>query len=395
MPFHVKTPNGCLQGEYDAVVISTDLESDDAVAIKCLAPRLRDVPLMVVVGEGDTEKQHMMKQMLMAYQIDGNAIIVQGRKSDTHYPSDILDCYSASVAARPASNCTILETGSDPATKATQMVKEFLSKYERPLAVLLKPPFEFLDVPEDLLKKASAVLYGSFNINTIRSALADANKKKDPKEFFEEPFNLMRKFKVLLWVERSASVGRDCVVDTVSAPDVWNNLEKDLGLLALVKLWNTETIRAMTQKIADFPAAMEKIFPPARPRKKSMFKKSKGVAGLKPEAVVAPKDEQYVAHVKLLEKLDKRVQVLLNISQSRAKQMPHADTLAIASLLDDDGGTVKFERKVSLAVDERNKPTFAEDPSSTVYALVTEPGPLREELISVSIERLVRGLADY
>ena len=44
--------SGCSKGEFDGVILSTDLEPDDAIAISALAPKLRGVPLLCVVGEG-------------------------------------------------------------------------------------------------------------------------------------------------------------------------------------------------------------------------------------------------------------------------------------------------------------------------------------------------------
>ena len=51
--------HGVCAGEYDAVLISTDLEPDDAIALQVLAPQLREVPLLVVVGEGEDALAHL------------------------------------------------------------------------------------------------------------------------------------------------------------------------------------------------------------------------------------------------------------------------------------------------------------------------------------------------
>ena len=47
-----KVETGLLRGTYDAVILSTDLEPDDIVAIRALSEKLRGVNLLVVVGEG-------------------------------------------------------------------------------------------------------------------------------------------------------------------------------------------------------------------------------------------------------------------------------------------------------------------------------------------------------
>lgn len=80
-------PVGPLAGQYDAVLVLSDFEPDDVVALKLLAPRLRGVSMMLVTGEGATDKCSLAGRCLAAYGIDGRATIVQGRKSALEYPS--------------------------------------------------------------------------------------------------------------------------------------------------------------------------------------------------------------------------------------------------------------------------------------------------------------------
>ena len=61
---------GRLKGSYDAVLISTDLEPDDAICLAVLAPMLKGVPLLCVVGEGPNDKRTMMAELLATFGID-------------------------------------------------------------------------------------------------------------------------------------------------------------------------------------------------------------------------------------------------------------------------------------------------------------------------------------
>ena len=66
---------GCSKGSYDGVILSTDLEPDDAIAIAALAPRLRGVPLLCVVGEASVDKRMMMQEMLASVGLDDGAVV--------------------------------------------------------------------------------------------------------------------------------------------------------------------------------------------------------------------------------------------------------------------------------------------------------------------------------
>ena len=137
--------NGHCAGSFDAVLLSTDLEPDDAVAIKALAPRLRDVPLLVVVGEGDTDgKPRMVRELLAQYGIAEKATIVQGRRSSTPYPPSALAAYMPSDTG---STARIMENLDAPALAS--MVQAFLLEHMAPFALLLKPPHEFIGKARD------------------------------------------------------------------------------------------------------------------------------------------------------------------------------------------------------------------------------------------------------
>ena len=92
--------HGVCAGSYGAVLISTDLEPDDIVAIKLMAPRLRGLPLMVVVGQGNVkDKRIVCARMLAAYGLDAQTTILQGATSAAPYPSNLFASYPSSIGA--------------------------------------------------------------------------------------------------------------------------------------------------------------------------------------------------------------------------------------------------------------------------------------------------------
>ena len=177
-----KIRSGHCAGEYDAVFLSTDLEPDDAVALKVLAPRLVGVPLLVVVGEGNTSgKTAMMCDLLRQYGIDEQATVLQGRCSDSSYPDAALHSYQPTESSARG-RATIAEAGGDDEVAAA--VQGFLLKYNAPFALLLKPPHELRTVSTDALSRAVAAAYGSFNFVVLRALM----RKESPNLTEDEAF---------------------------------------------------------------------------------------------------------------------------------------------------------------------------------------------------------------
>mmetsp|Transcript_36281 Transcript_36281/g.117296 ORF Transcript_36281/g.117296 Transcript_36281/m.117296 type:complete len:379 (+) Transcript_36281:139-1275(+) len=364
---------GCCKGSYDAVLISTDLEPDDALALSVLAPRLRGVPTLVVVGEAPVDKRRMAAEILASYGIDSGVVVVQGKMSKVTFPNGVSEAYHN--LAQPHS-CTLREGGE---AAVQQHVECFLQQHERPFALLLKPPHEFLSTPEPLLKKTKAALYGSFNLGELRSSIkAAAGGAMDEAAQHAAQFELMAKFGTLLWIERSASVGRDCVLEPAACPPaIWEAIDADASLTKHIQLWNSQTIRNIAGNVSGFADDVEAAIGPVGDEATTSVTDAEGHKKLRP----------------MIERLDKCVQILLSISTREGRQACHADTLVAAVLLDDDGAVTKFERACKLEVDAQMKPTFAADPTSRVFALVADPGEQREELIKASFDKLATGFA--
>jgi hypothetical protein len=281
-------PSGPLQGKYDGVVVLTDLEADDAVALKVLASRLRGVPLLVGVGEGDTDKMAIAAGLLCWLGLDEGTVVVQSRRSATHFPMPLRQLYveaasrSAARVLAPPNVCPhaagdAAETARE--TFAGAQVELFLKRLTSPLALVLKPPHELVHVSPGVLSRIAAAMYGSFNQVQLRnvhwpeeSGLREGERAEGVERaetvegaegvagqagaeegaarttavtLGEEPeMRLLRSFRTLLWIERSSSCGRDCSLDASTAPELCAAaVGRDPKIAAHVYLWNEAIVR--------------------------------------------------------------------------------------------------------------------------------------------------------
>lgn len=244
MPF--RTAGTFASGDHDAVCILSDFEPDDVVAIKLLAPRLRGVPLLLVVGEGDVDKRELGAAILASYGLDKDLTVVQGKQSKLSYPTDALKAYSRSAHA-----ATIAPLTQD----ATAAIEAFLAAAGFPFALVLKPPHELTGVSAASRAKTVCAMYGSFNLVCYRDCLG----APDEAAAWAQQEALLASFKSCLLVERSTSVGRDATVDSGSA-DVWPWLQRDAPLMSTLEAWNRTTLVNHAKKIVRFGEEVERAF---------------------------------------------------------------------------------------------------------------------------------------
>jgi hypothetical protein len=291
-------PGGYLKGVYDGVLLSTDLEPDDAVAIKLLAPELRGVPMLVVVGQGPSDKTQLAVQMLAAYDIGSSARVVQGQTSEVPFPTQMIDLYASA-----SSSSAILKPEIVAGGDAAALTADFLARCSAPFALLLKPPHEMANLDTTILSKTTAAVYGSFNLATFRAALP-ASLSEEEKLLRQEA--LLHSFKLALWVERSLSVGRDSVLESEKfdggGKKLWDCLLADKELVGMIGAWNAQTLKTFAPKVSK---GMNEI--------KAICDKS--TAG--PDATSPLWPELLV----LLEGIDKKVQVMKSITKCKGSQV--------------------------------------------------------------------------
>ena len=370
-------PSGHCAGSFDGVVISTDIEPDDAIALLALAPRLRGVPLLVIVGQGPVDKCEMASEMLAGFGLDSCATVVQGQKSTASWPATVTACYHDN-ARTPQHAATIVP--GEGADLVSSQLDAFLTKHEAPFALLLKPPHELLRTKPELLRRTVGAIYGSFNLAELRSGMREADPALSEGACHERQEELMRALKAVLWIERSLSVGRDGVIDTDAAPGAWPPIETHPGLMQHVLQWNADTLTAFGKKLASMGNEVGEAL------------SGSGGGGEGSGGAGELGAKQYGEVEGIVEKADKKVQVMLSIARCQGRQVCHADTLVVACLMDDDGKLTRFTKRCTPGHDAKFKPTFVPEASSSVAALMAEAGDERAELFKASTDIVVQGL---
>ncbi len=333
------------------------------------------MPLLVVVGEGPVDKREMASSFLATLGLDQGARIVQGRKSEAGWPTGANTIYASAGASR----ATIVDGACEP------VVADFLARHQSPFACLLKAPHELVGADASLLGRTVAALYGSFNLVKLRDGISTDDPACSEAASYERQSRLMASFKAFLWVERSASVGRDSVIDPAGAcAGVWEVLDRYPAVVQHALLWNATTLREQSSKLAGgLEAGVERAL-------------GAESGALRPEqyAAVAVEIERALAEaggrLELaagggVDKADKKVKIMESIARCEGRQLCHADTLVAACLLDAKSELVPYARPVKLGFDAKFKPTFEEDASSRVWSLLAPEGAQREALHNLSI----------
>ena len=251
-----------------------------------------------------------------------------------------------------------------------------------------------------------------------------------PLNFMSSKLCIMLKavFHACLWVERSACVGRDASLDCDQAPGLWPAVNRDAPLLCMMRTWNEGTVSKFSGALATLAgqigAAGQELF--ARDRDRAAAATVGGatpaagsdggaagapatapgnemaeaarhegsgavlrvgagaVAAEAAQAAEAAEAAERAAAFRAMEKLaataEKKAAVLLSIARSGGLQMPLADPVVSAALLDRGALLAPFERRCRAGHDDRGGPTFAADAGSSVAALVAEQGAARAAL---------------
>ena len=227
---------GPLAGRYDALLCLTDLETDDLLALRMLAPRCRSLPFHVVVGEGDQDKATLASQILGQYGFE-DASVVRGVGSDRAYPADVLGAYGQAPRAAPI-----------VAGLATDAIRRVLGEAESPLLVVLKPPLELLEMgqPGDaaLLAKAGCVVYGSFNFRRVLEV--------HPEDGESRLQALLAGCKTAVVAERGPAVGSEATLHKGNTAFG----AFDPSLLEVMHAWNAISARNLSASVAKDSAAL-------------------------------------------------------------------------------------------------------------------------------------------
>ena len=347
---------------HDAVLILSDFEPDDVVALKLLAPRLKGVKLLLVVGEGDTDKRQLGAGALACYGLDATATVVQGPTTKIAYPSDAFASFPAEHGAKIA-----------PAdADATAMVESFLMDAEAPFALVLKPPHELTGVSAEARAKTACAMYGSFNLSQYRSHLGAA----DEDAAWVQQEQLLSSFKQCLLIERSSSVGRDATVDSASG-DMWTWLAGDAALMGVLEGWNRVTMVNHSKAIATMGESIAQAMAGGG-----------GSSNSNGEAAYSEVGET-------LAKVDKKVAILSSIVEYKGRQCCLADPLVAVAIADVEALLTPYVVRCTLGHKKGRagmQLTHTPDPTSSISMLVGQDAAQQKQVLA-DVRRALAALA--
>ncbi len=139
---------------HDAVLIFSDLESSNVLALKFLKKYLNAlIPILLVVNEGNMNKRQIGINIMNYYGYE-NFQVLDDINTEKNYPSEICNLYpyhSQSVST----------------TDSTISIKAFIEKYNSPLIIAMSPFYSLMGMPNNLLNKCVLMMYGSYNLRSM------------------------------------------------------------------------------------------------------------------------------------------------------------------------------------------------------------------------------------
>lgn len=363
---------GPLQGVYDAVYIATDLEPDDVVAIKALAPRLRKLPLLCCVGEHSLDKRSMMYDVLAHSGIAQKVKIVNGRRSQKLYPAGV------EVAFRQrAEGHQVPQKEMDTSQECAKQIEEFLLRFNSPLAILLKPMHELRDISKIALEKTAVICYGSFNFTTTMNAQIEdekaAGRALDHPGAFLQLMGRYEHSKACIIVERALSVGR--VESLNQRSPIWQSIRSDSKLMQLIRGWQNVTLHDIS---ADgLPSLCRSLSDEVSKLSSQVASthQSSGQSYPLDEVSVSSAEGDSAVYDKLIQlamRAQKKLGVLTDVCEHQGLQLPLADPLVAAVLLDDQGTLVPFLRGGTATMDAAGKVTMELNKDSNLKWLTVD-----------------------
>lgn len=224
-----------------ALLITTDLEPDDVIALQILFKKLKEAsfhkPIMVIVGEGDPSLKLFRMNMyanLFAPQLKME--VLQGIGSDRFYSQDgqeffTPECINSIRDSMPYSEKSLLEK-----------IKQFLTfHFHHTTIINLKPPRELIKIwleDNELFDNTIFLGYMGFNLR----CLLEHYEKNCIQDF-------LNSFKKVMYYECSMAIGRN---NNISSKDGFN-----FGMLPgyiekLMQMWNQELHKECSEIVRNF-----------------------------------------------------------------------------------------------------------------------------------------------
>lgn len=296
-----------LDDNIDCLIVMTELEPDDVLAIILLLRNLRrKLPILIVVGEGRVNKVDMARCIVRDYEFKFQIEIVQGFYSDKDYPLEALEIYETKINL------------SEPT--AVETIITYLNIYKNPFILGIKPPRELLVIDRNLLSHVTLAQYGSFNLRCLFKTYKDINISNWLNTSFKEVFLYESFFATGL----ENSVSDKQLFEIISF--------KYEELYKLIKVWNDHISTDCLDSIVDNCTKLK----------------------------TSEWDEKKI----LLNKIDRSLKIVKNIVDANNKQMVLADFALVVLLLNDSS---KYDLRVGeIAFDEFGYTTINDKPDGKV-----------------------------
>jgi len=195
------------------------MEPDDVLAIYMMFKGVdKSIPTLVVSGEGNRNKTGMITSMLN-YMGCSNFKVIQGNyNKDKDYPETAVSLFGDA------------KVSDDVDVKGE--IESFLTKYDSPLILGIKPFTELVDVKQELLSKAVMAMYGGFNLRCMFHLGKETLAKF-----------VSRSFKRVILYESFHVGGEQNSINKDNARELFQLILNStdpilIGLINLINLWN-------------------------------------------------------------------------------------------------------------------------------------------------------------
>jgi hypothetical protein len=221
------------------IIITTDLETDDLVALQMLAKLIpTNVHIIFVVGEGNgTMKYHRMKEYIELFGFNGKCTVYQGYDSRSDFKFDGEDVFH---------KITCEELRKKPRPTDNEELLKFIQSHKNTPIIMLKPPREFIEFwnkDNSLFNETVLIGYMSFNLSVLFEKWTKT-----------QIISFLRSFKTVIYYETFFANGEDnCIEHNTNFP--FDKLP--VCTHNLMHLWNTDIYQKFSSKEKPTPKQLK------------------------------------------------------------------------------------------------------------------------------------------
>ncbi len=285
---------------FSAVIISTDLETDDLITLLLLEKYLsKSIPKLFLVGEGDSYIKYMRMKIYIEIMGFQNATVVQGYSSDKDFSYDGEDVFNVEFVKQ-------LRVAGEKKkeTKCLEEIKQFLKTNPSLTILSLKPPHEFMALwKEDnkIFNTTDLLGYMGFNIR----CLMKSNENTTIIEF-------LNSFRRVVYYESFLATGNENSIKFKDDIFPFDKLPK--YVTSMMNLWNLDMLTYCYNNIKKYTSMTVK------------------------ELIRVTQEEEDQIYLLIKEKKDcerfkRNLKIIRQVTTANYQQFVNADCALIATLL--------------------------------------------------------------